>query len=66
MPKYDVMWNVPVDAESPGGAARIAREIQLDPDSLATVFEVIDEDDQPYTIDVGEGFTPTGKEAEDV
>lgn len=37
---YKVTWTIEVDANSPLAAAQVAREIQLDKDSTATVFEV--------------------------
>jgi hypothetical protein len=37
---YRVFWVVDVDADTPEQAARLAREIQLDPTSTATVFDV--------------------------
>jgi len=44
--KYIVRWEYPVfeydGFETPGAAAREARMVQLDPDSLATQFTVID------------------------
>jgi len=40
--EYRVTWIIELDAESPEEAARLARAIQLDPDSLATHFIVRD------------------------
>lgn len=40
MPDYFVTWEIEVDAQSHEHAAEIAREMQLDPDSTATVFRV--------------------------
>lgn len=40
MSEYRVMWSVDVQAESPVEAAQEARRMQLDPKSLATVFDV--------------------------
>ena len=40
--EYRVTWIIDLDAESFEDAARLAREIQLDPDSLATHFIVRD------------------------
>lgn len=37
---YIVTWTIEIEATSPEVAAAIAREIQLDPESIATVFEV--------------------------
>lgn len=38
---YLVMWEVEVDADNADQAATIARVMQLDPQSLATEFNVI-------------------------
>ena len=40
--EYRVTWIIDLDAESFEDAARLAREIQLDEDSLATHFIVRD------------------------
>ena len=40
--EYRVTWIIDLDAESFEDTARLAREIQLDPDSLATHFIVQD------------------------
>lgn len=40
MPDYRVRWEIDIDADSPREAAEKAREIQLDPESTAIVFEV--------------------------
>jgi len=41
MPKeYTVTWKIDIQADSPEEAAKIARVIQLDPDSTAEYFEV--------------------------
>ncbi len=40
--EYRVTWIIDLDAESFEDAARLAREIQLDPDSLATHFIIRD------------------------
>jgi hypothetical protein len=37
---YRVTWRIDLDAESPRDAADLALEIQRDPTSIATVFEV--------------------------
>lgn len=54
MKDYRVTWEIEVSAESPEVAAKQAREIMLDPDSLATSFEV-QEFSPIYVIDVGSG-----------
>lgn len=40
MPMYKVKWEIEIDAEDPGDAARRALEIHRDPSSLATWFDV--------------------------
>lgn len=40
MPSYLVIWAIDIDAEDPNTAAKMAREIQLDDESIATVFGV--------------------------
>lgn len=37
---YIVTWTIEIEATSPEVAAELARDIQLDPESIATVFEV--------------------------
>ncbi len=37
---YVVTWTIEIEATSPEAAAELARDIQLDPESIATVFEV--------------------------
>ncbi len=37
---YKVEWGINIEAHSPEEAARKAREIQLDPDSTATFYDV--------------------------
>lgn len=44
---YRVMWKIDIYAESAEQAAQIAREIQSDPESTATVFEVYDRELDP-------------------
>lgn len=41
MPNYRITWEIDLDAANPAAAAREAREIQQDPDSIATIFEVL-------------------------
>ena len=40
MPEYRVTWEINVEAASPMEAAQIARDTQLDWESLATIFTV--------------------------
>lgn len=42
--KYQVCWDIELDADDPLSAAIQALEIHRDPDSTATVFLVIGED----------------------
>ena len=42
---YRVVWTIDLDATSPEVAAEMARDIQRDPASIATVFEVFEECD---------------------
>ena len=42
MNEYTINWTIEVDANSPEEAANQALEIMRDPDSTATVFEVIE------------------------
>lgn len=50
---YLVVWNIPIDASSPEEAANIARSIQLDAESLATVFSIYS-DGERWVYDVAE------------
>ena len=43
---YRVTWTIDVEAASPLEAARKAQEIQRDPESIATIFDII-----PFTHD---------------
>lgn len=40
MKEYRVIWEMEVSAKSPEDAAEQARIAQVDPDTLATIFEV--------------------------
>jgi hypothetical protein len=42
MPSYRVTWTIDIDADGPYDAARRALQIQRDPASIATVFDVTD------------------------
>lgn len=52
MGEYHVEWGIEVDAESHQDAAWKALEIQRDPSSHATVFEVSDATTGPITVDI--------------
>lgn len=57
MYSYLVTWSINIAADSPKNAAEIARRIQLDSDSIATVFEVYTGDNlqhEPFIIDLEE------------
>ena len=51
--EFRVTWIIDLDADSSKDAARLAREIQLDRDSLATHFVVACEDGTTEEIDLG-------------
>lgn len=42
MKEYLVTWVIEIDADDPRQAAAMAKEIQEDPDSTATIFNVKD------------------------
>ena len=48
---YYVTWSIELDATSPEVAAEMALEIQRDPESIATVFMVSDENGAVVQID---------------
>jgi hypothetical protein len=51
--EYRVVWKIDIEADSPRRAAEYARWIQKDPSSTATLFEVVDtEDDSTVEIDL--------------
>lgn len=52
MPDYLVMWEIDINAKSPEAAAAKALEIQRDPNSVATVFDVTDEDGRTVRVDL--------------
>lgn len=55
MNSYRVEWVIDIDADTPEDAARQALAIQRDPESIATVFEVMLEDgEEPVRIDITE------------
>ena len=43
--EYYIEWRIEISAQSPEEAARKARQIQLNPQSIATVFHVYPSDD---------------------
>lgn len=54
--QYRVRWEIDLEAPTPVEAARMALEIQRDPDSIATVFEVYPNQNIPphlfFTVDL--------------
>lgn len=52
MNHYLVTWEIELDAETPEEAARKALEIQRDPNSIATVFDVVDENAIATRVDI--------------
>lgn len=52
MSEYRVVWVIDVDADSPEDAAAYARDIQQNPDSIATVFQVTDTDGVIRVVDL--------------
>ena len=42
--RYRVTWVVDIEADTPAEAAQIALTMQRDPESIATVFDVIDDE----------------------
>lgn len=51
---YHVNWEIELDAESPVDAARKALAVQRDPQSLASVFVVTDEEGELHHIDLAD------------
>lgn len=60
MTEYFVRWTVEIDADSPEEAAKIARGFQLDPNSVATVFNVSTNEGDGAYIDVGQMLPKRG------
>jgi hypothetical protein len=50
--EYSVNWTIELEAASPLEAAKLSREIQLDPNSIATHFIVGDEEGNYVEIDL--------------
>src|SRR2546427_77361 len=59
---YHVSWDIDLVADSPTDAARQALRIQRDPDSIATVFDVADEEGNIERIDL----TAAAESAEEI
>ena len=54
MADYLVTWDIVVRADSPIQAAEIAHKIHSDPESMAEVYAVADEDGEIMTVDLSE------------
>lgn len=52
---YRVNWAIDIEADSPADAAKIARQLQLNPNSQATFFEVEIDEHISRCIDVLDG-----------
>jgi len=52
MGEYLVRWEIEIEAETPQDAAAQALDIQRDPDSIATVFDVSGADGETTRVDV--------------
>lgn len=52
--QHRVSWEIDVDAKDPRDAAQQARDAQLRPGTLATVFSVFRDNHYCDTIDLGE------------
>lgn len=50
--EYRVIWEIDIVASSPIEAAKQALEIQRNPESLATVFAIFDEDGDFHRVDL--------------
>jgi len=51
-PRYRVRWEIDVEAGSPQEAAEEALGIQRDPDSIAVVFDLTDEQGRRVIVDL--------------
>jgi len=47
--EYKVTWTIQLDADDPRQAAVLAKQIMMDPDSIATVFDVTNEETSEKT-----------------
>jgi hypothetical protein len=52
MTTYSIKWEIEIDAKTPEDAARKALEIQRDPASIATVFDVYEKEGNHTCIDL--------------
>jgi hypothetical protein len=54
---YRITWTIDIEADTPEQAAARALRIQRNPDSIAVVFEVVDEATKELTtVDLHEGW----------
>lgn len=49
---YYVTWGIEIEADTPQEAARVARTIQLNPESIANYFELIDDEGEVTPVDL--------------
>lgn len=54
MSMYRVIWEIDIDADDPVQAAKIAEEIQRDPQSIANVYAVYDRKGDLHMVDLEE------------
>ncbi len=52
MNQYKVVWTIDLDADNPTEAAKLALEIHRNPESTATVFQVIDSSNIEHEVDL--------------
>lgn len=53
MPRYQVLWEIDVDADSPAAAAQEAAAAMQAPETTATFFTIIDPDSgERYTVEL--------------
>ena len=58
MPEYLITWTIEIEADSPLEAVQEARKIQLDPESISTIFSAEDDEgSDPWTIDLNDPET---------
>jgi len=66
MPEYRVRWEIDLSADSPEEAATEARRIQLDPDSIAQVFDIMEDNGVTIQVDLDEGECYTRPEKRNI
>lgn len=65
MPNYHVVWEIDIEADSSIKAARQARAIQLDPQNIASVYDVYHRGQLVARADLHEIYELTGKDPND-